>query len=118
MTTTYHCVARQQRQLASSLGSARRHKDSRHRVGRRVERLRAVASAGQTSRLPPIWRMRMASAGPTLTSVQLLRNRGADAEPVLLGSAHDVSSFGYFERKAVREMLAFVGRTVAKRTPV
>ena len=59
----------------------------------------------------------MASAGPTLTSVQLLRNRGADAEPVLLGSAHDVSSFGYFERKAVREMLAFVGRTVAKRTP-
>eukprot|EP00793_Prasinoderma_coloniale_P004685 PRCOL_00000446-RA len=52
---------------------------------------------------------------PTITSIQLLRHRG-NAEPVGLGAAHDVSSFGYFERKAVREMLAFVGRTVAKRT--
>ena len=101
---------------APSCVQPRQHKDSRHRVGRRVERLRAVALGRRHACLlgRPV---RMASAGPTLTSVQLLRSRGADAEPVLLGSAHDVSSFGYFERKAVREMLAFVGRTVAKRTP-
>lgn len=38
---------------------------------------------------------------PTITSIQLLRHRG-NAEPVGLGAAHDVSSFGYFERKVRR----------------
>ena len=38
---------------------------------------------------------------PTITSIQLLRHRG-NAEPVGLGAAHDVRSFGYFERKVRR----------------
>lgn len=54
-----------------------------------------------------------------LTAVAILRKREGDAsDPRLLGFGADLSTFGFFQRGAVREMLMFVGRTVAKRTEV
>lgn len=40
-----------------------------------------------------------------------------DEEPILVGSASDLSSFGYFQRSSVRELITFASRTIAKRTP-
>lgn len=50
-----------------------------------------------------------------LTAVGLLKNNG-DSEPTLFGLEADLSSFGYFQRGTVKELLTFVSRTVAKRT--
>lgn len=50
-----------------------------------------------------------------LTGIAILKFNG-DAEANSLGMAADVSSYGYFQRGAVKEMMAFVARTVAKRT--
>ena len=50
-----------------------------------------------------------------LTAVAVLRWAG-EGEPHLLGFGADLSSFGFFQRGSVREMLTFVARTVAKRT--
>eukprot|EP00897_Mesotaenium_endlicherianum_P009291 jgi/Mesen1/8390/ME000468S07816 len=51
-----------------------------------------------------------------ITGILLLRVNG-DEDPVVLGNATDVSNFGYFQRSSVREVIVFVGRTIAKRTP-
>ncbi|KAL6778569.1 YKT6 [Auxenochlorella protothecoides x Auxenochlorella symbiontica] len=53
-----------------------------------------------------------------LTATMLLKFMGADRDPVLLGSATDLSSFGFFQRSTVREMLIFVSRTVARKTAI
>ena len=50
-----------------------------------------------------------------LTAILLLKWNG-DGDPYILGQAGDLSSFGFFQRGAVKEMISFVGRTVAKRT--
>ena len=50
-----------------------------------------------------------------LTAVSILKWNG-DKEAFLLGIAADVSSFGYFQRSTVKEMLTFLSRTVAQRT--
>ena len=50
-----------------------------------------------------------------LTAIALLKWSG-DKEPVLFGMGADLSSFGFFQRGSVKEMLTFVSRTVAKRT--
>ncbi len=50
-----------------------------------------------------------------LTAIALLKWNG-DKEPVLFGIGADLSSFGFFQRGSVKEMLTFVARTVAKRT--
>ena len=50
-----------------------------------------------------------------LTAIALLKWNG-DKEPVLFGVGADLSSFGFFQRGSVKEMLTFVARTVAKRT--
>jgi hypothetical protein len=39
-----------------------------------------------------------------------------ETEPVFLGFASELSSFGYFQRSSVREMLYFISRTLTKRT--
>ena len=52
-----------------------------------------------------------------LTAIALLKWNG-DKEPVLFGVGSDLSSFGFFQRGSVKEMLTFVARTVAKRTLV
>jgi hypothetical protein len=51
-----------------------------------------------------------------LTAVALLKHNGEAADPFILGLGADLSTFGFFQRASVREMLAFVSRTVAKRT--
>mmetsp|Transcript_10182 Transcript_10182/g.14872 ORF Transcript_10182/g.14872 Transcript_10182/m.14872 type:complete len:200 (-) Transcript_10182:116-715(-) len=43
--------------------------------------------------------------------------RGTDVEePVVLSSASDLSSFGFFQRQTVKEMLTFMAKTFIKRT--
>lgn len=39
-----------------------------------------------------------------------------DSEPFRLGSAQDLSHFGYFERSTAKEMLTFASRTIVART--
>ena len=51
-----------------------------------------------------------------VTGLFILKNNGTQAEPFILGQATDLSSFGYFQRGPVREMLNFASRTVCKRT--
>jgi synaptobrevin family protein YKT6 len=53
-----------------------------------------------------------------LTSIAILKYNGADREPYLLGFASDLSTFGYFQRGTVKEMLTFVSRTVARKTQI
>lgn len=53
-----------------------------------------------------------------LTAVQIWKYNGPDKDPFLLGNAADLSSFGFFQRGTVGEMLTFVGRTVARKTQV
>lgn len=50
-----------------------------------------------------------------ITGILILKD--SDVDPVILGSAMDLSSFGYFQRGTVKEMIVFVSRTIAKRTP-
>ena len=50
-----------------------------------------------------------------LTAVSILKWNG-EKDAFLLGIAADLSSFGYFQRSTVKEMLTFLSRTVAKRT--
>eukprot|EP00475_Leptophrys_vorax_P044086 TRINITY_DN8703_c0_g1_i1.p1 TRINITY_DN8703_c0_g1~~TRINITY_DN8703_c0_g1_i1.p1 ORF type:complete len:198 (-),score=32.43 TRINITY_DN8703_c0_g1_i1:214-807(-) len=51
-----------------------------------------------------------------ITAILILKD-AEGIEPVLLASALDLSSFGYFQRGTVKEMIWFVSRTIAKRTP-
>ena len=51
-----------------------------------------------------------------LTAVGLLKSNGPDKDPTLLGMEADLSTFGFFQRGTVREMLTFVSRTAAQRT--
>ncbi|GJP37165.1 hypothetical protein CLOM_g21602 [Closterium sp. NIES-68] len=51
-----------------------------------------------------------------ITSILILKDVEG-SEPVLLASATDLSSFGYFQRGTVKEMIWFVSRTIARRTP-
>lgn len=50
-----------------------------------------------------------------LTGIGILRWNG-DNEPILLGMAQDLTSFGYFQRTSVKEMVNFVSRTIVRRT--
>ena len=51
-----------------------------------------------------------------LTAIVILKDVDGQ-EPVILGGAPDLSNFGYFQRGPVKEMVWFVSRTIAKRTP-
>lgn len=53
-----------------------------------------------------------------LTCVAVLKYNGPDKDAYILGFDADLSSFGYFQRTTVREMLHFVSRTVARKTLV
>lgn len=53
-----------------------------------------------------------------LTCVAILKYNGPDKDPYILGFAADLSTFGYFQRGTVKEMLMFVSRTVARKTLV
>jgi len=49
-----------------------------------------------------------------LTAIAILKWNG-DKDPFLLGLAADLTTFGFFQRGSVKEMLVFVARTVAQR---
>lgn len=51
-----------------------------------------------------------------LTAIGILKWCGEQHTPVFMGVAADVSSFGYFQRGAVREGLMFLSRTIVQRT--
>jgi synaptobrevin family protein YKT6 len=51
-----------------------------------------------------------------IVSIQLLRQAENGGEPVILSAAYEVSSFGYFQRSGVREMINFFSKTFIKRT--
>lgn len=59
-----------------------------------------------------------AAGAAKLTSVALLKYNGPDKDPFLLGKADDLSTFGYFQRGTVKEMLTFAARTIARKTQV
>ena len=43
-------------------------------------------------------------------------NKPGDAAPLLLSSAYDLSSFGFFQRGTVKDMCIFISRTLVERT--
>lgn len=51
-----------------------------------------------------------------LLAVALYNHRGAEAEPACLGLGAELSSFGYFQRASVKEMLSFLSKTIVQRT--
>lgn len=51
-----------------------------------------------------------------LSAISIQKWNGAHKEATSLGLAADVSSYGYFQRGPVTQMMAFVARTVAQRT--
>eukprot|EP00245_Coleochaete_scutata_P015864 TRINITY_DN721_c0_g1_i1.p2 TRINITY_DN721_c0_g1~~TRINITY_DN721_c0_g1_i1.p2 ORF type:complete len:200 (-),score=38.78 TRINITY_DN721_c0_g1_i1:480-1079(-) len=53
-----------------------------------------------------------------VTGLVIARSVDGTTDPVLLATASDVSNFGYFQRSTVKELIVFVSRTIAKRTPV
>jgi synaptobrevin homolog YKT6 len=53
-----------------------------------------------------------------LSCVVILKYNGPDKDPYILGLEADLSSFGYFQRGTVKEMMTFVSRTVARKTQV
>ena len=50
-----------------------------------------------------------------LFAIFVMNNRRRDVDPLIVCSSKDVSSFGYFQRSSVAEMLTFFARTIAKR---
>lgn len=50
-----------------------------------------------------------------LLALTLFAYKGPEATPITLGMASDLSSFGYFQRGSVREMLQFTSRTIVQR---
>lgn len=51
-----------------------------------------------------------------IVAVALYRHRGGEVEPVCMGLAAELSSFGYFQRSSVKEMITFLARTIVQRT--
>lgn len=51
-----------------------------------------------------------------IVDISLLRVSSASGEPLPLTSASDLTSYGYFQRQGVKEMLTFFTKTFTKRT--
>uniref|UniRef100_M4BBG6 V-SNARE coiled-coil homology domain-containing protein n=1 Tax=Hyaloperonospora arabidopsidis (strain Emoy2) TaxID=559515 RepID=M4BBG6_HYAAE len=51
-----------------------------------------------------------------IVAIELLRQDGQGQDPQILSAVFEVSSFGYFQRSGVREMINFFSRTFIKRT--
>lgn len=51
-----------------------------------------------------------------ITLIMLFKWNGDTVDPFRLGTAQDLSNFGYFERSTAKEMLTFASRTIVKRT--
>lgn len=53
-----------------------------------------------------------------LSAVSILKYNGPDRDATSLGFAAELSSWGFFQRGTIREMMMFVARTVARKTQV
>ncbi|KAK1278795.1 VAMP-like protein YKT61 [Acorus gramineus] len=55
-----------------------------------------------------------------ITAILVMKSMGPESasDPVLLASELDLSQFGFFQKGGAKEFIFFVGRTVAKRTPL
>lgn len=53
-----------------------------------------------------------------LTCVAILKYNGPEKDPFIIGMEADLSSFGFFQRSTVKEMLTFVARTVGRKTQI
>ncbi|KAF6254446.1 Longin-like domain-containing protein [Scenedesmus sp. NREL 46B-D3] len=51
-----------------------------------------------------------------LLAVALYTYKGTEVEPICLGFAAELSSFGYFQRGSVKELLSFTSKTIVQRT--
>mmetsp|Transcript_38337 Transcript_38337/g.105612 ORF Transcript_38337/g.105612 Transcript_38337/m.105612 type:complete len:200 (+) Transcript_38337:62-661(+) len=51
-------------------------------------------------------------------AISVLRFNSDTPDPIILTQACDLSSFGFFQRGTVKEMLTFFNKTIAKRTPL
>ncbi|WIA12871.1 hypothetical protein OEZ85_006494 [Tetradesmus obliquus] len=51
-----------------------------------------------------------------LLAVALYTYKGIEVEPICLGFAAELSSFGYFQRGSVKELLSFTSKTIVQRT--
>ena len=51
-----------------------------------------------------------------LLSVSVMRHRGGAEAPIVLGTGYELSSFSFFQRGTLREMITFFSRTIAQRT--
>ncbi|KAJ1417791.1 soluble NSF attachment protein receptor [Ochromonadaceae sp. CCMP2298] len=52
-----------------------------------------------------------------ILGIGILRFNADTSEPVMITQTCELSSFGFFQRGTVREMLTFFNKTIAKRTP-
>jgi synaptobrevin homolog YKT6 len=53
-----------------------------------------------------------------LTYVALMRWRPGDQEPVLLGTAAELSEYSFFQRGSIKEFMTFTSKTVVRKTQV
>lgn len=54
-----------------------------------------------------------------VVGIAILRyNSDSTPEPVMLSQAVELSSFGFFQRGTVKEMITFFNKTIVKRTPL
>mmetsp|Transcript_28492 Transcript_28492/g.39242 ORF Transcript_28492/g.39242 Transcript_28492/m.39242 type:complete len:200 (-) Transcript_28492:164-763(-) len=53
-----------------------------------------------------------------ILGIGILRYNSDVTEPVMLVQVCELSSFGFFQRGSVREMITFFNKTIAKRTPL
>jgi synaptobrevin homolog YKT6 len=51
-----------------------------------------------------------------ISFVAILRWRPGDAEPVVLGSAAELTDYSFFQRGSIREFMTFTGKTVVRKT--
>ena len=50
--------------------------------------------------------------------IALMRWKPESAEPVLVGSAADLSDYSFFQRGSIKEFMLFTGKTVVRKTQV
>ena len=51
-----------------------------------------------------------------LSYVALLRWKPQDGEPIIIGSAAELSDYSFFQRGSIKEFMSFTGKTVARKT--
>jgi synaptobrevin family protein YKT6 len=49
--------------------------------------------------------------------ISILRYNADCSDPIMLVQAAELTSFGFFQRGTVKEMIIFFSKTIAKRTP-